>query len=75
MLKSFHSLSESLPIVNQALIKQHGLHRMFWENGRRWRFEEDGEIFVGEDLLDNPQSAPMKYGYNSILSQAIKQSI
>lgn len=34
---------------------------------------EDEEIYVGEDLLDNPQAAPMVRFVNSLLSQAIKQ--
>jgi general secretion pathway protein E len=34
---------------------------------------DDEEIYVGEDLLDNPQAAPMVRFVNSLLSQAIKQ--
>jgi general secretion pathway protein E len=37
------------------------------------QIETEGEIFVGEDLLDNPQAAPIVRFVNSILSQAIKQ--
>lgn len=35
--------------------------------------EEESAILVGEDLLDNPQAAPMVRFVNSLLSQAIKQ--
>lgn len=35
--------------------------------------DDEEEIYVGEDLLDNPQAAPMVRFVNSLLSQAIKQ--
>jgi len=37
------------------------------------QIDDDEEIYVGEDLLDNPQAAPMVRFVNSLLSQAIKQ--
>ncbi len=43
------------------------------EMERDGEVEREGEIFIGEDLLDNPQAAPIVRFVNSLLSQAIKQ--
>ena len=43
------------------------------EMERDGEVEKDGEILIGEDLLDNPQAAPIVRFVNSLLSQAIKQ--
>ncbi len=43
------------------------------EMERDGEVEREGEILVGEDLLDNPQAAPIVRFVNSLLSQAIKQ--
>ena len=61
-------------MINQALDKAaQSASDVLGEMAEDGDLEEDGEIFVGEDLLDNPQSAPMVRFVNSILSQAIKQ--
>ena len=66
---------DQLPIlINQAFDKAaQSASDVLGEMAEDGELEEDGEIFVGEDLLDNPQSAPMVRFVNSILSQAIKQ--
>ena len=61
-------------LINQAFDKTaQSASDVLGEMAEDGEIEEDGEIFVGEDLLDNPQSAPMVRFVNSILSQAIKQ--
>ena len=66
---------DQLPkLINQAFDKAaQSASDVLGEMAEDGDLEEDGEIFVGEDLLDNPQSAPMVRFVNSILSQAIKQ--
>ena len=61
-------------MINQAFDKAaQSASDVLGEMAEDGELEEDGQIFVGEDLLDNPQSAPMVRFVNSILSQAIKQ--
>lgn len=43
------------------------------EMEREGEVEKDEEILIGEDLLDNPQAAPMVRFVNSLLGQAIKE--
>lgn len=43
------------------------------EMEREGEVEKETEILIGEDLLDNPQAAPIVRFVNSLLSQAIKQ--
>ena len=43
------------------------------EMEREGEVEKDEEILIGEDLLDNPQVAPMVRFVNSLLGQAIKE--
>ena len=43
------------------------------EMEREGEVEKEEEILIGEDLLDNPQAAPMVRFVNSLLYQAIKQ--
>lgn len=43
------------------------------EMEKQGEVEEDAQILVGEDLLDNPQAAPLVRFVNSLLIQAIKQ--
>ncbi|MEC8380597.1 MAG: type II secretion system ATPase GspE [Myxococcota bacterium] len=68
------SEKELVPLINQAFDKatQSALDVME-EMAQDGEIEMDGEILVGEDLLDNPDAAPMVRFVNSLLSQAIKQ--
>lgn len=67
--------SDLLPnLINQAFDRAtQSASAVMEEMERDGDVEKDGEIFVGEDLLDNPQAAPIVRFVNSLLSQAIKQ--
>ncbi|MEC7986011.1 MAG: type II secretion system ATPase GspE [Myxococcota bacterium] len=63
-----------LQLINQAYDKAaQSATAVMQEMEEDGTLESDEEIFVGEDLLDNPQAAPMVRFVNSLLSQAIKQ--
>lgn len=63
-----------LTIINQAFDKAtQSAMDVMEEMAQDGDIELDGEILLGEDLLDNPDAAPMVRFVNSLLSQAIKQ--
>lgn len=66
---------ETLPnFINQAFDRAtQSAHDVMEEMERDGEVEKEGEILIGEDLLDNPQAAPIVRFVNSLLSQAIKQ--
>jgi general secretion pathway protein E len=67
--------SDKLPgWINQTFDRaQQSATALMEEMERDGEVEKDNEIFIGEDLLDNPQAAPIVRFVNSLLSQAIKQ--
>ena len=66
---------DKLPaLINQAFDRAtQSASDVMEEMERDGEVQKDGEILIGEDLLDNPQAAPIVRFVNSILSQAIKQ--
>ena len=67
--------SHKLPAwINQAFDRAtQSASALMEEMERDGEVKKDGEILIGEDLLDNPQAAPIVRFVNSLLSQAIKQ--
>jgi general secretion pathway protein E len=61
-------------VINQAFDKAtQSASDVMEQMAQDGEIERGSEIIVGEDLLDNPQAAPMVRFVNSLLSQAIKQ--